>query len=325
MVATKEPKLPLETSSSSSTPLKNANPLEGMVNFLKGKPEFEGTIKSYPLAQILNDKSSYGLFLKQGELAKAGWYGLTHNGKDYDHTYNDGKSESGILFDNPNIVVISQSPRFIELTKDCDRGKRSTIVGIHSDEDGHSIPQGVAFYDELKEQGVASLRTFYLIYLFNAEKEALHKVPFCLSIKGVAASSFGKALTAFENDFYTMASSLDEDIAPLNQVSRSLFIWSPKFVPSLEPKDAPTKSWVAIVQEGQPVFSPIADSNEEIETWNRKFNVIRKANNNFANRFCEQFNEETGLHAMAIEGTNPNIKALPANLMTVDAEFDVSA
>lgn len=309
-----------------SNPLRNADSLASMVSFLKGKPEFEGTISAYPGAQLLNDKSNPGLFIKQTELAKAGWYGLAHNGEEYTHTYNDGSGQPGILFSQPNLAIVAQSPRYIELTLNGEQatpslGKAGTIVGIFADAEGNLNQQGADYYSTL--EGKASLRTFYLIYLFNNEKECLHKIPFCLSVKGVAASSFGKAIQAFENAFYTYASGIDEDAAPLNQVSRSLFIWTPKFVASLEPKDAPKKSWVAIVPEANGVYeftyAPIASSNEEFESWNKKFTSIRKANNNFASRYMEEIHEATGFHAIAA-GVDVNQKALPASISTVDVD-----
>lgn len=307
-----------------SNPLRNADSLASMVGFLKGKPEFEGTISAYPGAQLLNDKSNPGFFIKDTDLAKSGWYGLTHNGKEYTHTYNDGGASSGILFVQPHMAIVSQSPRFIELTMNGESaglGKAGTIMGTFADENGVLNQRGADYYATL--EGQASLRTFYLVYLFNDDSECLHKIPICLSVKGVAASSFGKAIQAFENAFYTYASGIDEDAAPLNQVSRSLFIWTPKFVASLEPKDAPKKSWVAIVPEANGVYeftyAPIASSNEEFESWNKKFTSIRKANNNFASRYMQEIHEATGFHAIAA-GVDVNQKALPASISTVDVD-----
>lgn len=194
-------------------------------------PEFAGEISSLPGCQILNDRSSdvAGLFVKEEAMKLSGF----SEAPNFEHTFQSGAKEKGWRSNSPRMHVISQSSRFVQ------RRDTKEIIANYESRNGQEL------YRELGENG--ALRTFYLIYLVNEKNELLHQVPLVLSIYGVAAVRFGKAWQRFKMQMevnYNLA--MNESYKPLNERFHVLTIFQPTFVPSLEPPDAPKKSWVAI-------------------------------------------------------------------------------
>jgi len=97
------------------------------------------------MAQILNDKSQCGLFLKDTALARIGWSGdpdMFPKAEEYVHTYNNGDKNEGIFFKTPRMVILhcgfSKDITFIE---NSDKG------GIEG-----QYPRDSHLYDEWEEQ-----------------------------------------------------------------------------------------------------------------------------------------------------------------------------
>ncbi|MCV3215578.1 DUF5895 domain-containing protein [Plectonema radiosum NIES-515] len=194
--------------------------------------QFTGTLSSFPSCQILNDKDPkvVGLFIKKDNLDLIGWEGEPAT---YEHTFSSGTVEMGWHSKSPKMHVLAISPRFIELRE------TKEIVG------NYETPSGFKLYKELGE--TAALRSFYLIYVLGKNNENLHQVPLVLTIYGVAAARFGKAYQQFKTKMEVAYSkATKKGYRSLNTQFHCLCVFNPTFKPSLEPPDAPKKSWVAI-------------------------------------------------------------------------------
>ena len=87
--------------------------------------KYQGEMRDLVNAQILNDKTQCGLFLKDTALARIGWSGNVKQfpkAEEYVHTYNNGDKNEGIFFKTPRMVilhcgfrkVITEKIRFME-------------------------------------------------------------------------------------------------------------------------------------------------------------------------------------------------------------------
>jgi hypothetical protein len=71
--------------------------------------KYQGEMRELVNAQILNDKSQCGLFLKDTALARIGWSGDVKDfpkAEEYVHTYNNGDKNEGIFFKTPRMVIL---------------------------------------------------------------------------------------------------------------------------------------------------------------------------------------------------------------------------
>lgn len=251
-------------------------------------PEFTGSMNKLPSCQLLNDKSKPGLFIKEENVKLAGWTGGAKDGEKYTHVYNDNSKEAGLFFGSPRMHVILNTPRFIEITKKGDKdmgfGKKGTIVGIYDNNQ-----------DLYKEMGEgATLRTFYLLYLVGAKNENLHKVPFVLSVHGVAAAQFGKSL----NQFYMMADTayaekMNTGYRPLNDQFHCLAIFNPIFEVSME--GAEEKSPVCVAKT---FVEPSVKDLDKFFCFDKSdaFWAMQQSSAKFAQRYMKQTADSIGIH-----------------------------
>ena len=154
-----------------------------------------------------------------------------------------------------------------------------------------------------------ALRTFYLIYLLGNDRYTLlHKIPFTLSVQGVAASVFGKSLDSF---FTSLRCDKDN---PLSKNAWQINGFSPTFKASKEGKKQ--KSYVCLIDSFQEATPDTLDSffvDEEDRA--KKFWAIQEVGSNFARKYMEQVSNEVGVHQIApgIDDSIPvTAKALPA-------------
>lgn len=199
--------------------------------------EFDGAIKSLAICQVLNDKANPGLFIKENLLNVIGWEGEAVN---YEHIFNSGHKEKGVLLKSPKMHVLAVSPRFVE-----NRETRE-ILGTYETKEGQLI------YAELNtdpKKKLATLRSFYMVYLVGEGNKTLHKVPLIITIKGVAAAKFGQALKEFQTKMESVyAQAMNKGFRPLNNQFHTLCVFNPTFVAELQPPQGEIKSFVAVVQ-----------------------------------------------------------------------------
>jgi len=157
--------------------------------------KYQGVMRDLVNAQILNDKSQSGLFLKDTALSRIGWTGNVKqfpDAKEYTHVYNNGDKNEGIFFKTPRMIVIHCGFRkdvtFIE------NSKESAIEGMY--------PRDSALYDKWEEENPGQpspyrRRRLVLIFLVDANGVAVHKKPLILSIHGGASNLFCDAYQNF--------------------------------------------------------------------------------------------------------------------------------
>lgn len=302
---------------------------KGKINIreLMNKPEYQAGVAKIPGVQLLNYAANYGLFVKPAAIKACGWVGDTveHTGVLTDHEYNDGTVERGILFKSCHMHVLIQSHRYIEV-KDvtvAPGSKRGDIIGIHTYADGSINQQGYEMYENFKAEAEANekpnplaLRTFYLIYLLaNDRKTLLHKVPFTLSVQGVAASVFGKSLESF---FTSLRCDKDNPLSKNAWQVNGLAIFSPTFKATKEGKKQ--KSAVCTIDTYQEATPDTLDSFfDDDEEKAKRFWAIQEVGSNFARKYMEQVSNEVGVHQIApgVDDAIPvTAKALPASTPT---------
>jgi hypothetical protein len=249
--------------------------------------EFQGTIKSLPVAQLLNEKKAAdcGMFVKFSEILKAGWKvtpTVYHT-----HTFSGGAEEKGLLFHKANMLIINKSPRFVETRAKNEEG-RFDIIGVYDD------PVIQAQYNADKSS--YTLRTIYLIFLLDDAGELLHEVPIALTVKGVAAVAMGQKTEAFRTHLEkAYASAINGTYTVKNDKFHALGVFSPVFKPSHE--GTKEKSWVCMATEYK------APSTEELPNF-LKLSLsdyiwsIRNSTTDFCDRY---FKKEAAFFSVAPE------------------------
>ena len=157
--------------------------------------KYQGEMRELVNAQILNDKSQCGLFLKDTALARIGWSGDVKDfpkAEEYVHTYNNGDKNEGIFFKTPRMVILHCGFRkdvtFIE------NSEKGGIDGIY--------PRDSYLYDDWEEANPGKptpykRRRLLLMFLVNKNGAAVHKKPLILSIHGGASNLFCDAYATF--------------------------------------------------------------------------------------------------------------------------------
>jgi hypothetical protein len=263
---------------------------------------FTASVGQLPGCQLLNDKSKPGLFIKRDNLKLAGWKGTEKDGEAYTHTYNSGNQEEGVHFAEPKLHVILKSPRFVERTQKAQEvneddegyGKQGEIIA------NYETPEGKEIHNKLKERGLTTLRSFYLIYVCGEDGKNLHPIPFILSIHGACANFFGKAFQAFNRVSEVVYSHKitgdDNSWQPLSQEIHAITYFQPKF--GWEMVGATKKSPVCNVASFQ---EPTLETVESFFALPKAEGIwrIQKSSGNFAAKYMEQAASKYGVHQLA--------------------------
>ena len=96
--------------------------------------KYQGVMRELAIAQILNEKSKPGLFIKANALDRCGWMGeesdFPNAEADYEHVFNTGDTERGWFFKSPRMLIIHgggiKDTTFIE-----NSANKGEIVGIY--------------------------------------------------------------------------------------------------------------------------------------------------------------------------------------------------
>lgn len=272
-------------------------------------PDYAGEIKSFPVCQLLNGAKSpkdTGLFIKLPSLVKADWKAIPKAEELYTQTFNSGESEQGILLQKPNLLIFQQSPRFIETRAKDDL--KAKIVGVYEN------PRDADVYNNDKAN--YTLRTLYLIFLLNDKGEKLHRVPLCLTVKGVAAAQFGVQLEAFKASLEkAFAESQNTPYSPKNEQFHSLGVFTPTFEPSLEGGDK--KSWVCIAKTFAPATAKDIAKFLRVDLADEVW-MLRDAAKTFSQKY---FDSEADY--FAVEGNVPMLRSASNDGADFDTTVDV--
>lgn len=305
---------------------------------------------SYATAQFINGKPPYsGLYIDKNDLQKMGWYGLPlPEGAKEEGKIPFGQTKDkkpGILFELPYFIVVDASPRFVEVSNDggvaykeamkayqdgkpydpyhIQLGTPNSLVAIYCNADGsYSDPQtgrpytGKDLYEACEpgpdEKNLVSLRTFYLIFLCNPDGELLHSKPVCLSVKGLAAVTFGEALKSAGKALLTQLGEATGDTKLANSVLTRESLRDFLFVMKLEGATAGKNSnWITKIAEEDGVLQVGGDYIDDPEL-KKKLDAVYEANDGFAWKFAAQMASEPFAYHK-LEGALSNL-ALPGTV-----------
>jgi hypothetical protein len=262
--------------------------------------KYQGEMRELVNAQLLNDKTQCGLFLKDTALARIGWSGTVKDfpkAEEYCHTYNNGDKNDGIFFKTPRMVIIhcgfSKSVTFIE---NSDKGG---IEGIY--------PRDSYLYDDFEEANPGKpspykRRRLILMFLVNADGVAVHKKPLILSVHGGASKMFCDAYGTFIEQLESaFADRMGlKTAAGFDPKQAAAAIFTPTFGSQLYGGDK-AKSWIAypekwVVPTAETVEDFFPKDSEDIDfvenVWSTCPPEVYAAN------FFKQCEKEIGFHAI---------------------------
>ena len=250
-------------------------------------------------AQILNDKTQCGLFLKDTALARIGWCGDVKEfpkAEEYTHVYNNGDKNAGIFFKTPRIVILHCGFRKdVTFIEDSDKGG---IQGLY--------PRDSFMYDdwEAANPGKPSpykRRRLILFFLVNKDGVAVHKKPLILSIHGGASNLFCDAYATFieqlEAAFATRMRI--KSAAGFDPKQSAAAIFTPTFGSQLYGEKA--KSWIAypekwVVPTSEKLEDFFPKAEEDIEFLESVWETCPPTV--YASSFFKQCEKEIGYHAI---------------------------
>jgi len=264
-------------------------------------------------AQILNDKTQCGLFLKDTALARIGWSGSVKDfpkAEEYIHTYNTGEKTAGLFFKTPRMVVIhcgfSKDVTFIE------NSEKGGIDGLY--------PRDSFLYDDWEaahpdKPSPYKRRRLILIFLVNDAGLAVHKKPLILSVHGGASKLFCDSYSTFVEQLESaFADHMGlKSAAGFDPKQAAAAIFTPTFGSQLYGGEK-AKSWIAfpekwVVPTAETVedfFPKAEDDIDFIETvWETCPPTV------YAKSFFEQCAKEIGFHAVkpGLDFTLPPVEA----------------
>ena len=262
--------------------------------------KYQGEMRELVNAQILNDKSKCGLFLKDTALARIGWSGDVKDfpkAEEYVHTYNNGDKNEGIFFKTPRMVILHCGFRkdvtFIE------NSEKGGIDGVY--------PRDSFLYDDFEAANPGKpspykRRRLMLMFLVNADGVAVHKKPLIMSIHGGASNLFCDAYATFieqlESAFADRMGLKSAAGFDLKQAAAAIF--TPTFGAQLYGGEK-AKSWIAypekwVVPTAETVEEFFPKDAEDIDfvenVWETCPPTVYAAN------FFKQCEKEIGCHAI---------------------------
>ena len=275
--------------------------------------KYQGELRELVNAQILNDKTQSGLFLKDTALARIGWSGNVKDfpkAEEYTHTYNNGDKTSGLFFKTPRMVVIhcgfSKQITFIE---DSDKGG---IIGLY--------PRDSFLYDDFESANPDKpcpykRRRLILIFLVNEDGVAVHKKPLILSVHGGASKLFTEAYGTFIEQLESaFADRMGlKSAAGFDPKQSAAAIFTPTFGSQLYGGDK-AKSWISypekwVVPTAETVEEFFPKEEEDIDFVESVYETCPPEV--YAKSFFDQCAKEIGFHAIkpGLDFTLPPVEA----------------
>ena len=276
--------------------LNNVSILDRYLNTEK----YQGELRDLVNAQILNDKTQCGLFLKDTALARIGWSGNVKQfpkAEEYVHTYNNGDKNEGIFFKTPRMIVLHCGFRKdVTFIENSDKGG---IEGIY--------PRDSYLYDDWEEAHPGKpnpykRRRLVLIFLVNAEGSPVHKKPLILSIHGGASNLFCDSYSTFVEQLESSFADRMKlrSAAGFDPKQTAAAIFTPTFGSQLYGNEK-AKSWIAYPEKW---LTPTADTVEDFfpkeeDTIDFIENVWETCPPTvYAASFFKQCEKEIGFHAI---------------------------
>ena len=275
--------------------------------------KYQGEMRELVNAQILNEKTKCGLFLKDTALARIGWSGNVKDfpqAEEYCHTYNNGDKNDGLFFKTPRMVVIhcgfAKQVTFIE---NSDKGG---IEGIY--------PRDSFLYDDFEAANPGKpspykRRRLILIFLVNKDGVAVHKKPLILSVHGGASKMFCEAYGTFVEQLESaFADRMGlKTAAGFDPKQAAAAIFTPTFSSQLYGGEK-AKSWVAypekwVIPTAETVENFFPKDEEDIDFIENVYTTCPPEV--YAANFFKQCEKEIGYHAIkpGLDFTLPSVES----------------
>jgi len=287
--------------------------------------KYQGEIRDLVNAQILNDKSQCGLFLKDAALARIGWVGTPDQfpkAEEYVHTYNNGDKNEGLFFKTPRMVILHCGFRKdVTFIENSDKGG---IEGLY--------PRDSYLYDDWEaanpnKPNPYKRRRLILMFLVDEDGKAVHKKPLILSMHGGASNLFCDAYATFieqlEAAFATRMQL--KSAAGFDPKQSAAAIFTPTFGSQLYGEKA--KSWIAypekwVVPTDKTLENFFPKNNEDIDfiedVWETCPPTV------YASNFFRQCEKEIGFHAIkpGLDFTLPAVESNGSSSRVLSAARD---
>lgn len=261
--------------------------------------KYQGEMRDLVNAQILNDKTQCGLFLKDAALARIGWSGDVKDfpkAEEYTHTYNNGDKNEGLFFKSPRMVILHCGFRKdVTFIENSDKGG---IDGLY--------PRDSFLYDDWEAANPGKpnpykRRRLILFFLVNKDGVAVHKKPLILSIHGGASNLFCDAYSTFIEQLESAFADKMEmkSAVGFDPKQSAAAIFTPTFGSQLYGEKA--KSWIAYPEKWvvptaatvEEFFPKDAEDIDFIESvWETCPPTV------YASSFFKQCEKEIGFHAI---------------------------
>lgn len=261
---------------------------------------YQGELRELVNCQILNEKSTCGLFLKDTALARIGWSGKLSDfpkAEEMTWQYNNGDKTDGVFLKTPRMVVLhcgfSKQVTFVE------DSQKGGIIGLY--------PRDSYLYDDWQEANPDKpcpykRRRLILIFLVNEEGVAVHKKPLILSVHGGASKLFCEAYGTFIEQLeaaFAERMSL-KTAAGFDPKQAAAAIFTPTFGSQLYGGDK-AKSWVAypekwVVPTAETVEEFFPKASEDIDMVESVWESLPPEV--YAKSFFDQCSQSIGYHAI---------------------------
>lgn len=145
--------------------------------------EFTDKNAKLPTVTVLNDKTNCGYFIPVNTMAKCGWIDFDEK-QIVSHTFNSGKTEQGVLIQNPRMLVCPKTDLYQFDAKASDEQKTKVVVGLYN--------------AELKKDPNIKTERLYLIFFLDETNKPLHTLPLNYVARGVNGATFDLERRAFK-------------------------------------------------------------------------------------------------------------------------------
>tara|TARA_R100001082_G_scaffold110947_1_gene92550 strand:- start:1891 stop:2811 length:921 start_codon:yes stop_codon:yes gene_type:complete len=263
---------------------------------------------------ILNRRKDPGIFLKEKDSDRCGWFGRPSQFPDAAHTEEelgtDGELHAGILFKTPRLIIVrggyKDDPTFVE-----NSAERGAIEGLYTDVNH--------LWDTWKEKHPDKnppyrRRRLVLCYLVDEDGVPTHKKPLILSIHGGASKLLCQRYAQFLEQLETAYADYTGDKASqgFGEKMASSVIWTPTF--GSEKYGEVRKSDIAVAQSWE-----LPNKKNILDFWPKKAADIDHIEDVYescppevyASKYFKQCESEIGINALK-PGVDITNCALPA-------------
>ncbi|KAM3090900.1 DUF5895 domain-containing protein [Phormidesmis sp. 146-12] len=196
-------------------------------------PEFEGGYETLPYLQMLNqsDPNQAGFFLLENA-EEVGFADPTGEWTSHTTRFSSGSTAEGYRSLTAQFLILRRSPLMMF------EKESGNFIGVYSQQDYN--------------RDAMILKTRYLVYLVNQQKQLLHQSPLLFTTKTTFCSSFGEATGTFRREMSKAYAQATGAKKARSDRFLALSIFAVQVQPELKGKKA--KSWVCSVADyGKPI------------------------------------------------------------------------